>query len=397
MLTPETAWQRLEPHLGPLPVEPVARGAALGRVLGATLRASCDLPPADVSALDGYAYRGELAPGSELPVALVVPAGTPPGARLPDGAAARIFTGAPVPDGADRVIGVEETVAAGKQVRLLHPVAAGNAIRRRAEALATGSELLARGTLLSPAALSLLASQGLATVPVHRPPRVAVLTTGDEVVPPSTVPGPGKVRDSHSDFLLASIARLGLAGRSLGIAPDDPDELARRMAEGLAADVLLTCGGVSMGESDFTESALAALGCQVLFDAVAIQPGKPLVAARRGAVLIFGLPGNPASVMVAWWLFVAPALRRLAGEQDGFWQFAELAELGGPIPGAKGRDRFLPATWELVAGRLRVAPREPRGSHDLPAFAGATALIRVPAKAAPRTPGELCEVLRLDR
>ncbi len=396
MLLPEDAWSRLEPLLAPLPAERVERAAARGRVLAAPLAATTDLPADDVSALDGYAYQGDLAPASELPIAFASHAGGPPTEPLPAGSAAWVATGAVVPRGADRVVAVEATARAGGHVRLETPVSVGAGIRRRAEALARGAPLLPPGLRLGAGALSLLASQGIASLLAHRPPRVALLATGDEVLPPEAEPGPGQLRDSHTDFLLAALATLGIRGRSLGIARDDADELTTRIAGGMDADVLLTCGGVSMGDTDFTEQALTALGCELLFDAVAIQPGKPLVAAHRPGTLIFGLPGNPASVMVAFWLFVAPALRRLAGCADGFWQGAESARLATPIEGAKGRDRFLPAAWTLARGELVVAPRDARGSHDLPAFATATALVRVPAGSPPRAAGERCEILRLD-
>jgi len=193
----------------------------------------------------------------------------------------------------------------------------------------------------------------------------------------------------------------------VGRAPDEAGALRELVAEGLEADVLLLTGGVSMGELDLVEGALQAEGCEPIFDAVAIQPGKPLTAmvapARHGAngavtrdpTRVFGLPGNPASVMVGFWLFVRPVLRRLLGKHDGFWHGALAGELAATLPGAKGRDRFLPAEVAFDGGRLLVSPARPVGSHDLGAYSRGTALVRVPAHAPPREAGSPCEILPL--
>jgi molybdopterin molybdotransferase len=222
-----------------------------------------------------------------------------------------------------------------------------------------------------------------------------VLTTGDEVVPPEVEPAAGQLRDSHTDFLLSAGASMGVELESLGIAPDEPDRLEELIRQGLGADVLLIGGGVSMGELDLVEAVLTRLGCEVLFDHVAIQPGKPLVVARHGDGLVFGLPGNPASVMACFWLFVRPALRRLQGLEDGFWRGAVKATLGAPLPGAKHRDRFLPCQVHPDDGHLAAFPILPVGSHDLVAYAQGNSLVRVPAASRPAGIGEPCEILPL--
>lgn len=279
VISPDEAWRRIEPHLRPTGTAFCSRREALGAVLARPAVATCDQPANDVSALDGYAYAGDLAPDSVLPVAGVVAAGDPPGSRLTAGSALQIWTGAPLPLGADRVVGVEETARANREdfVRVLRPAPPGNAVRRRAEIVAAGDLLLSAGARLGPAALSLLASQGVQELEIVRPPRVAVVTTGDEVVAPDLEPGPGQLRDSHTDYLIAAGRRLGVELTALGIAPDDPRLIERWVGRGLEQfDVTLVCGGVSMGERDHTEHALSALGVNVGFDAVAIQPGKPL-------------------------------------------------------------------------------------------------------------------------
>lgn len=395
MIHPNEAWQRIEERLSPLPGTSVPRGSAAGRILARPLAATVDVPGTDVSAMDGYALAGPVPPGEPRPVATTIVAGDPPGYDLRPPAVARIMTGAPVPLGADRIVPVEQSDGGRETVTFRAEARAGDHVRRRGEVLRVGDPLLPAGALLTPGALGLLATHGYREVPVHRPPSVAVLATGDEVVPPETEPAPGQLRDSHTDFLLAAGARLGLPFQSLGIAPDRVDELRALAERGLRSDVLLLCGGVSMGELDLVEGVLAGLGCQAHFDAVAIQPGKPLVFATHPGGLVFGLPGNPASVMVSFWLFVRPALRRLLGFEDGWWSGALTGILAAPLPGSGPRDRFLPADVETRDGRLLVTPHPPKGSHDLAAYAHGTALVRVRAGAAPKEAGAECEVLLL--
>ena len=394
-MKPEQAWARLEPHLGPPPAVDLPRAAAAGHILAASLAATVDVPGGDVSAMDGYAYAGEVVAGTVLPVSGVIAAGDPPGFRLPPERTATIMTGAPVPAEADRVVPVERTDGGRDAVRIDAPVGAGANIRRRGEVLRDGDKILASGAPLTPGAMSLIATHGYTSIPVRRPPSVAVLTTGDEVVPPEAVPAPGQLRDSHTDFLLAAGRTLGLSFQPLGIAPDEPEALARLVRQGLSSDVLLIGGGVSMGEFDFVEDVLSQAGCELLFNQVAIQPGKPLVAARHDGGLVFGLPGNPASVMACFWLFVRPALRRLQGIANGFWHGALEGRLANELPGAKGRDRFLPAEVAFDRGVLAVSVWRSKGSHDLAAFARGSALVRIRANSPPTPAGERCEILPL--
>lgn len=398
MIEPLEAWRRLLPHLGPLGTERVARRRALGRVLAEPLTATLDVPFADVSAMDGYALAGAADPPRELPVAGVVAAGDAPVAALPPGAALRIMTGAPVPAGADRVVPFEDTDRGRDRVAVERWPEPGANVRRRGEIVAAGAELLPAGAPLTAGALALLAAHGHAEVAVHAAPRVALLVTGDEVVAPEAEPGPGQLRDTHTDFLLAAAGLLGLELASLGHAPDREGELGRRIERGLAdADVLLISGGVSKGEFDLVEGVLGGLGCRPLFTAVAIQPGKPLVAAAGPvggrARLVFGLPGNPGAVMTCYWLFVRPALRILIGHRDGWLHGLVAGELAAPSPGAKDRHLFVPAEVDGEGARLAVVPLRARGSHDLAATARGTALLWVPPGMRPRKAGEPCSVL----
>ena len=393
LTAPEAAWDALEKHLEPLGSEHLPRREARGRVLAEGLRATVDIPASDVSAMDGYAVGSEVRADERREVVGVIAAGDRPGFDLPKDSAVRIMTGAPAPATTHAVVPIEQTDRGRDEVVFTAGSEPNRHIRRRGEIQRSGEALLQPGSLLTPGALSLLATHGHSTVEVHRRPKVSFLTTGDEVVPPETEPEPGQLRDSHSDFLIAAGSRIGIEFRHLGIVPDDREVLEREIRKGLAADVLLVCGGVSQGEFDFVESIVDRLGCRTLFDSVSIQPGKPLVAAVHDGGWVFGLPGNPASVMVTYWLFVQPLLRQLMGHPDTYLSALETGRLSAPAPGAKGRDRYLPAEVERIDGRLYVRPVAPKGSHDQAAYARGTALLRIPAHAEPARAGDACQVL----
>src|SRR6202035_352776 len=263
MLSPDEAWSVIETQLTALPEESLARRAAAGRVLARTLPARVDVPAPAASARDGFAVAGNVPPVESRPVAATLAAGVAPGYRLQPPSVARIMTGAPLPAGGDPGIPVELAVVSRDATTVIFQESgkAGDHVRRRGEVLRAGDPLLPAGALVTPGALALFATHGYAALPVHRAPRVAVLATGDEVVPPETEPAPGQLRDSHTDFLLAAGRSLGLAFEPLGIAPDRAAALRPLVERGLGADVLLLCGGVSMGEFDLVEGVLADLGC----------------------------------------------------------------------------------------------------------------------------------------
>ncbi len=395
MISPHEAWTRIGHEVEVLEVVQLGRRDGSGHVLAEPVAGTRNVPAHNVSAMDGYAVAAAPEPGASMPIADTVAAGDGPGARVELGSAIRIMTGAPVPLGADRVIPVELSESTDERVAFARAGSPGDHIRREGEVSVEGQQILPSGALLTPGALSLLATHGLSVVSVYRRPSLSILATGDEVVPPDRAPAPGQLRDSHTDFLLAVGQQLGLETKALGIAADRTETIRRKVEEGLEQDVLLICGGVSMGEFDLVEGVLADLGCRVLFDSVAIQPGKPLVAARHDKGWIFGLPGNPASVMVGFWLFVRPLLRCLQGLEDGFWQGALTGILAGELPPAKGRDRFLSAQVSLMEGRPRVRPLLSKGSHDVTAFGQGTGLIRIPANSPAAQAGDACEFLPL--
>ena len=389
LTTAEHAWSLLEPHLTPLPIETVTRRNAWRQVLATGIEARLDVPAQDVSAMDGYAVGAGELPQS-LPVDGTIAAGDAPEQNLTPGHAARIMTGAPLPAGADRIIPIELTDGGTSTVQFEGDTASGAHIRRRAEVVAAGAPLLSPGTAITPGAIAALATHGIATLEVHRAPTVAIITTGDEVVPPDVSPRPGQLRDSHTDFLLAAGRGLALDFDSLGIAADDPDALAERVSSGMRSDVLIIGGGVSKGAYDWVASTLTNCGCELLFHGVAIQPGKPLLVAHHAEGIVFGLPGNPNSLMATFSLFVRPAIRRLLGHDDRFWGSAIEGELAAAVPGSRDRDRFLPARVTYRDNRAMLDPISAQGSHDMNAFAVAQALIRIPAGSEPKAAGDAC-------
>ena len=310
-----------------LPFEEVALDDALSRVLAEDVASDSDLPPFDRAAMDGYALRAADVAGAPAALEVVgeVRAGQWPDLTVGPGQAVRIMTGAPVPPGADAVQQVEKTQPLDEfRVTILSAVAEGANVAPRGSEVRAGDVVLARGRVIDPAAIAVLASAGRARVRVARRPVVALLVTGDEIVEVSATPAPGQIRNSNGPAVAAQARLAGAEVRLLGVAPDRQDAIAQALRAGLAADVLVVSGGVSAGDYDLVEPALLELGATFLFTKVAVKPGAPLVFGRRGATLVFGLPGNPVSAQVTFDLFVRPALlkmqgatRRVAAARDG--------------------------------------------------------------------------------
>lgn len=346
--------------------------------------------------MDGYALSGMVGGGTVLEVSATIAAGDPPGCVLVPGTAAKIMTGAPVPQGADRIAPVEDTDGGARRVRINQPSPAGAHIRRAGEIFRRGDEILPRGCRLSPTALALLASQGVEQVEVFAPPRVAFITTGDEVVASSGQLHPGQLRNSHADFLQSSCRSIGLVAEDLGIVADRRESIREAIARGLGHDLLLITGGVSKGDFDFVPSSLAALGCETLFHGVAVRPGKPLLAARHPSGMILGLPGNPGSVIVAFALFARPLIHRWMGQTAEPWREVVRCELATPLPAnPRSFDRLLPARLWAEEGHWIISVLPAKGSHDLAAFARANALLRLRPGDAARAAGATSEALPL--
>ncbi|MGC4000242.1 MAG: molybdopterin molybdotransferase MoeA [Anaeromyxobacter sp.] len=318
MLTPDAALRRLLAALSgaaPLPAERVPLLDALGRALALDVRARDDLPAFDAATMDGYALRAAdaRAAGARLPVAYEVLAGHPAAGTLPPGTCCRITTGAPLPPGADAVEQQEQVRRAGRTARFLRVAERGRFIRARASDLPAGAVALPAGAEVDPGAIGLAAGLGLQELIVHRRPRVAILPTGDELAPPGAALVPGQQHESNGVALAAAVREAGGEPLLLPAAADDAAALAAALEAARGADALVTSGGVSVGVRDLVRPALVQAGATVDFWRVAMRPGKPFLFGRWGRTAVFGLPGNPASALVTFELFVRPALRALAG------------------------------------------------------------------------------------
>lgn len=395
-----------------LAAERVALGAAQGRVLARPLCADRDQPPFARSTRDGFACRAaEASAHAFLKVTGATRAGEAPAGPLPKGAAWEIMTGAPVPGGADAVAMLEHVEAPGGKVRLLPPrkVAAGENIVAQGAQARAGDELLSAGTAISAAQIALAAACGCAELEVFRRPRIAVLTTGDELVAVEADPAPGQIRNSNAPMLAALVAAGGGEPWALKTAADNAEALDKALGEAAQADMLLISGGVSAGKFDLVEPALERMGARFHFTGVRIQPGKPLVFgeltgrsganARRKArtVPIFGLPGNPVSTAVTFLLFGAPVLAALAGRLEGGPRFA-LARLAATTDrhAKPGLTRFLPAfcTFGAAPGEMPEVELVPwQGSGDLAALARSNCFLVIPEEAARLRRGAMVRIL----
>ncbi len=382
-----------------LAAEEVALGDALGRVLARDVAADRDLPPFDRAAMDGYALRA--ADTRQAPAALElvgeVRAGEWPARAVAAGQAMRIMTGAPVPEGATAVQQVEKTRPLDEfRVTIHAPVVDGQNVAPRGSDVRAGEVVLARGRVVDPTAIGVLATAGCARVSVARRPVVALLVTGDEIVDVTETPGPSQIRNSNGPALEAQARLAGARVELLGVAPDRQDAIVEALRRGLAADVLLVSGGVSAGDYDLVEPALAELGARFLFTKVQVKPGAPLVFGRCGATLVFGLPGNPVSAQVTFDLFVRPALLKLQGA-CALERPRVRVELLASVRNRSGRKSHTPARVRFEDGRLVARPLRSAGSGDLVAHARANALVVLEAERLDAAEGETAEAVLLGR
>ncbi|HLH68006.1 MAG TPA: gephyrin-like molybdotransferase Glp [Candidatus Dormibacteraeota bacterium] len=360
-----------------LAAEEVPLAQAWGRVLAEDLVATYQLPPFPASAVDGYAIRAADG-GGRLRVAGESAAGRPFPGPLPERAAVRILTGAVVPPGADSVVMVEETREEGGEVLVPEGFPAGRNLHRPGEDLRPGELVAPRGEPLGPAELGLAAALGISRLRVHRRPRAALLSTGDELVEVGETPGPGQIVDSNRWALLAALREAGAEVTVLGIAPDDPEALRRLVVEALRDhDLLVTSGGVSVGTRDLVKPLLESLG-QVHLGRVKLKPGKPFTfATLPEGRLAFGLPGFPVSSLVTFEVFVRPALRKLQGYRQ--LHRPTLPVRLGFAAGASGdRTEYQRVTLRRVGGELVAETTGSQSSSRLMSLVGAHALIRVP-------------------
>jgi molybdopterin molybdotransferase len=420
----EDARHMVEQHasqVSPGDVESTGLLSASGRVLAEPISADRDLPPFPRATRDGYAVQA--ADVAQVPVRLAVIGESKAGAldpqlRITQGQTVAIMTGAPLPPGADAVVMVEYTSQAGQAVEIERTVTAGeNYVPRAAEAR-QGQLLMDRGTLLDPATVAIAASVGMSRLPVFWKPRIAVLSTGDEIVSIETSPGPAQIRNSNTYSLAAQVLAAGGEPVPLPIAPDEPGRLRSLIEQGLGADLLLLTGGVSMGKYDLVEQVLAELKAEFYFTGAQIQPGRPIVfgscgsscgadipvrvsaakppSARAGMPAphkyFFGLPGNPVSTMVTFELFVRPMVQALAGMKPRPLIFLK-ARLKSEIRIKTGLKRFLPAllSGEFENAEIELARWE--GSGDVAALARANCYLVIPPDREQISAGEWVSLL----
>jgi len=384
----------------PLGAEARLLPEALGAVLSQDIRASHDVPPFANSAMDGFAVLARDTVGAsptrpvELRLTDTIPAGVWSERRVEMGATAKIMTGAPLPPGADAVVEVEATEESGGIVRVFREVTSGTSVREAGEDVRAGDLVLAAGDALGPAEIGIMASLGFPIVSVVRRPRVAVVSTGSELVEVDQPLGPGQIRNSNSYTLEALCRQVGALPERLGIVPDDYDATLRLLESGLAYDVLITSGGVSVGEFDFVKEAQAALGIERRLWQVAMKPGKPLVFGVRGDCLVFGVPGNPVAAMVSFELFVRPALLRLMGHRRVV-RARYRAVLEEDVPNRHDREYVVRVRAWREEGRWHASSTGPQGSGMLRSMVKADGLAFVPAETGGLKRGDEVDLLLL--
>ena len=390
MNTVEAAWEILKTApLGKLPLEEVFLEDALSRILGEDIFAPEDQPAWDTAAMDGFAVRTEDIEKTPicLKVSQVVFAGEYPEEGIGPGECAKIMTGAPLPKGADAVVPVEDTSGFGKEeVEIYRKPEPGSCVRKKGENIQKGELLLEKGERLTPKEIALLASFGISRVLVVSPPKIAVIATGDEVVPFERTPRLGQIRNSNTPMLKACLERLGTLPISLGVASDREGDLLEKVKQGLSYDGVVVTGGASVGERDCVEKVFKKLGVSILLHKVRIKPGKPVIFGVWEGKPVFGLPGNPVSAFVSFSLFVRPVILRLLGGHTHFeWHTLKL-EMGVSPP---KRESFLPAKADYLKRTVQLLPW--KGSGDLVTLSQANCLARLPEREV--APLELIQVL----
>ena len=388
MISVEDARERILSRISVLGTERVDLPRAFERVLWEDVVAARDIPPWPNSSMDGYALRAadtrtaSIAAPARLSVGGRVAAGAIAERPLQAGEAFRIFTGAPLPEGADSVIPQEDVTLEGTTLLIPRPAHSGEFVRPRGEDMRAGEAVLPRGRALGPAEIGLLATLGRAQVSVVKRPRVGILSTGDEIVDLGGALGPGQIPNSNSYSLMAQVAEAGALPVNLGVARDRPEDIEARLGWGLGCDALISSAGVSVGEHDFVKAALAQLGAEQHLWLVDMRPGKPIAfatipAGLKGALPVFALPGNPVSAMVTFELFVRPALMRMAGHAR-LDRPRVTARAIAPIPNPGRRRGYLRVTLKAEAGAWGARLTGEQGSGILRSMVAADGLAVVP-------------------
>ncbi len=393
LLSVEEALERILERVSPLPTETVPLASAAGRVLAEAALAAVDLPPFASSAMDGFAVRAADVPGV-LPVEARVAAGSPSLQPMRAGTAVGIATGGAVPEGADAVVPIELARELDGTVEIDEPASVGAHIRPRGGDVRAGDVVVAPGARLGPTHLGALAAAGVSEVRCARRPRVTVLATGSELRQPGESLAPGQIFESNRTLVGAVLAGAGAVVELEPVVPDEDVAHREALERGLAADALVTSGGVSVGPHDLVRRLEAELGVQEVFWGVAVKPGKPLSFGIRDRTLVFGLPGNPVSALVGSLLFVRPALLALQGAPDPRPAF-EVGRATTPLRRNPQRDEFLRARRRSEDGRALLEPVLGQESHMIVRAASADALVHVPRGDGEIAAGEAVRYLAL--
>lgn len=394
MLTYAEAIELVLAHISPLSPVEKHLNAACGLVLAEDVHARWAQPPADNSAMDGFAFNFSACAGLEsLQVAGHCYAGHPFDGPVPEGAAIRIMTGAPLPEGLDTVVPLEDVVEGAATIQLSRPCQLAQHVRRAGEEFAQGEKLMSAGTCLHAGEIGLLAAAGIMRVRVYPAPRVGVLSTGDELVELGQPPKAGQIVNSNLHLLSARLREAGAEVIPLGIAGDTEEDLDQRLKSGLQADLLLTSGGVSVGDKDQVQEALEGFGFERIFWKVAIKPGKPVLFGKIGSLPVFGLPGNPAASAATCEIFALPAMRKLAGQLQPLAPTLS-ARLATRIDAGGSRQAFLWGRlhFDKASGYI-FTPSVRQNSGQMRAMLGAGALLSVAARGAAIEAGAQVQVL----
>jgi len=372
VISVEQALERVLEAVVPAVSERVCLDQAHGRVLAEDVVAGLDLPPWDNSAMDGFAVVASdtTSVPARLAVAGVLMAGDTPQNSVQPGSCVRIMTGAPMPEGANAVVMFENTDRGLEEVVIHKSVEPGRNVRNQGNDVSRGAVVMNRGRTLGAAEIGLLAALGLPHVEVARRPRIAVLSTGDEVVPVGTPLGPGQIHSSNTHALMALIEEAGAVGVNCGNVPDDPALLREALARCVQEDLVVTTGGVSAGDHDFVKDAFEAHNAELSFWKVRVKPGKPLAFGHIGGKPAFGLPGNPVSCMVGFLQFVRPVIRSILGDSSPYLPVIQ-ARLSAPLSKKPGRALFARVALRLEEGEVRAVPVSNDSSGALMSMVGA--------------------------
>ena len=397
MLTVREAHARVTSAFAPLPAELVSIADAAGRILANPPAARLTQPPADLSAMDGYAVRAEDVPTAPTTLTLVgqAPAGGSYDKALKPGETVRIFTGAPLPTGANAIVIQEDTKIDGDKITILEAPTPGRHIRRAGLDFTIGDSPLAAGRLLTARDVALLAAMNLPWVSVHRKPRVAILSTGDELVMPGELVGRNQIVSSSGIAVAALVRGWGGEPTLFDIAHDDAALIQDRIAAGAQHDLLITLGGASVGDHDLVQGALKAQGFAMDFWRIAVRPGKPLMFAVRDRARVLGLPGNPVSTMVCALLFLKPALERLLG-RSGDLPATRPARLAVDLKANDTREDYVRSRLDRAAdGSVAVQPHKIQDSSMLSVLAASDALLVRPPHDPARKAGDIVQIIDL--